>query len=94
MLPDGERKWYGQGHCGPPERNLLTEIDRCPSSYAWSPAAIEAHRAFGWWERGELGLLYPHGVPRIIVDAVECVNQERTSWLEERARLLEKKHQG
>jgi len=55
---------------------------------AHSRAADAAYRAFRWWERGQLSLLYPDGLPRIVREAIEYVHVVRTEWQNERDRLL------
>ena len=76
------------GHLGPPERNLLSNLTSCPMGLAMASVADEAHRAYRWWENGQLGLLYPRRVPRILTHAIEYVHAVRGEWLAERQRAL------
>jgi hypothetical protein len=44
---------------------------RCPLAWAREPEAIEAMRAYCWSEKGQLGLLYPKGIPAPVAEAVD-----------------------
>ena len=80
--------WEGDPvHLGTPDRNVAEGLDCCPGAYARAPAAVEAERARVWWAKSQLEVLYPLGVPAVIVDAVEKAESERLEWEAEGARL-------
>lgn len=59
----------------------------CPASYARSPAGREAYRAWRWWDKGQLALVYPTGVPQVVADAVEVADATSKEFRAEGARL-------
>lgn len=80
-------RYQPTNHVGPPDNNLLNGLTQCPTVHAYAPCATEAHKAFRWWEKGQLHLLYPGGVPVIVSEAIECVARERDDWTSENRRL-------
>lgn len=73
--------------CGSPEVNYAAGCHHCPGAYAREPAAREAQRALKWWDTGQLGHLYPDGVPEVVCEAVDVADAARASWIHERDRL-------
>lgn len=100
-LPPAE--WTGDvlslAPLGPPERNLLVEsaadgqpvagVRHCPGAYARSLAATDAAKAWRWWEKGQLALVYPGGLPAVIAEAVELAGNVKAEWEAEGRRRLE-----
>jgi hypothetical protein len=69
-------------------------LDCCPGAYARAPAATEADRYRRWWTKSQLELLFPLGVPAVVVEAVELAEAERLAWEAEGRRLdqVEREH--
>ena len=66
----------------------------CPGGLARSDAATEASRARRWaTERGQIDVLYPAGVPEIVIDAIDLADDALAAWRNEghRLRTLPKK---
>lgn len=45
-----------------------------------SPLATEAAKAWSWWRKGELGLLYPLGLPTVVEEAVGACDAAYAEW--------------
>lgn len=73
--------------CGPNGENRAEGIDCCPGAYARSPEALEASTARRWWAKSQLALLYPLGLPTVIVEAVDYSESIRIEWEAEGDRL-------
>jgi len=69
---------------GPPGEEIDTE-GICPGSWARQHVAADAHRAHEWMGKGQLQLLYPDGVPRIVIRAIACVDSTLGQWQRERS---------
>ena len=73
---------------GPPEHDYAAGAEICPGALARQDAAQEARRAYLWWETGQLALLYPGGLPAVVVEAVETYRAAKLTWEREHARLI------
>lgn len=56
---------------GPRQRNVAEGLDHCPGALARLPVVREARRAHAWWQKGQIGQVYPRGVPIVVMEAVE-----------------------
>ncbi len=62
---------------------ILGLEDMCAGAYARAPVALDAYRARSWWERGQLALLYPDGIPNVVIEAVDLAESVRSAWQSE-----------
>jgi hypothetical protein len=63
-------------------------VEVCSGALGRLPVAVEAFRAWQWWDRAQLRELYPDGIPTVIREAVDAVEADSADWRAERARRL------
>lgn len=61
---------FGDLHVLPGERGRVWFLDSCPFALLQSPATEQVMEAHIWWEKGQLGIRYPAGIPLIMIRAI------------------------
>jgi hypothetical protein len=85
LVPRSE--WLVGGDRGSDCHGAVDPNDVCPGAYARSEAAREVERVWAWWQKGQLALLYPDGVPADVVEAIEIFESTKNDFNAEFARL-------
>lgn len=93
-LPPTEWTDAGRLPCGEDGLDHGAAAPYCPGALARQPVAMTTLRARGWWEKGQLALLYPEGVPQVVVEAVEAADADLQRWRAEGQRLLKPEPSG
>lgn len=79
------------GACNENGEGRADDCHHCPGAYAREPAAVEARRALEWWDTGQLGHLYPDGVPEVVCEAIDVARGVRAAWRREGVRQTKPK---
>lgn len=90
--PEGENIYVYPAERDPKTGRVLLEeheLEMCPGAMAHLPSAVEATQAWRWWSKSQLELLYPRGVPVVIVAAINWADVVQARWEREGARLRE-----